>query len=196
MGSRSKRLRIWMFVLVQAVLVGACRNRESVPSGAAVMSTASHDEAACRAARELAALDPRETVPLQPMMAWHQKQNMMDHPVAIQQITDALVREDWDGVARASAMIETSPEMERMCEHMGAGAAGFTETALDFHRRADQIGEAARLRDREAVLRATAHTLEACTGCHARFRQEIVDAAAWQARTGTRHDSGASHTAH
>ena len=38
---------------------------------------------------ELAALDNRSPVPLQPMMAWHQKQNMMAHLVAIQGIVDA-----------------------------------------------------------------------------------------------------------
>ncbi len=137
---------------------------------------------------ELAALDGRRAVPLQPMMAWHQKQNMMEHLVAIQRITDGLAREDWEAVAAASALIETSPQMQRMCEHMGAGAEGFTALALEFHRRADAIGTAARAHDGSAVLRATAHTLEACTSCHAGFRQDVVDAATWQARTGSAHD--------
>ncbi len=137
---------------------------------------------------DLASLDHRRPVPLQPMMAWHQKQSMMMHLVAIQRITDGIAREDWDAVAGASALIETSPEMEQMCEHMGAGAEGFTELALDFHRRADAIGEAARAHDAAAVLHATSNALEACTSCHAVFRQEVVDAATWQARTGQAHD--------
>jgi len=134
---------------------------EAAPSGA--VATATSDPAssnACAPFEQLAAMDTRRPVPLQPMMAWHQKQNMMEHLVAIQQITDALAREDWDGVASASALIESSPQMQQMCQHMGAGADGFTELALDFHRRADAIGVAARAQDGTAVLRATSHTLQ------------------------------------
>jgi hypothetical protein len=64
---------------------------------------------------ELEELDPRQPVPLQPMMAWHQKQNMMEHLGAIQRITDGLAREDWEEVARASAPLETSPQMQAGC---------------------------------------------------------------------------------
>lgn len=147
----------------------------------------------CQPFDELASLDGRKPVPLQPMMAWHQKQNMMQHLVAIQGITDALGREDWEAVARSSALIETSPQMTQMCQHMGAGAAGFTETALDFHRRAEAIGVAARAHDGAAVLRAMSDTLQACTGCHATFRQDVVDAATWQERTGQVHDPTMMH---
>jgi len=142
------------------------------------------------AVEELAALDPRRPVPLQPRMAWHQKQNMMGHLEAIQGITAALAMEDWEGVARAAQPIESSEQMQTMCEHMGAGADGFTERALAFHRRADAIAEAARAHDGAAVLAATARTLEACTGCHAAYRQEVVDAATWEARTGSGHTPG------
>lgn len=133
---------------------------------------------------ELNALDPRAPVPLQPMMAWHQKQNMQEHLVAIQRITAALSREDWEAVSAASSMIALSPQMQMQCEHMGAGADGFTEAALDFHRRADAIAKAAEDKDVTAVLRATAHTLEACTSCHATYRQDVVGSETWEARTG------------
>ena len=138
-------------------------------------------------------LDHRQPVPLQPMMAWHQKQKMMEHLVAIQRITGGLAQEDWGEVASAAAFIETSPQMRQMCQHMGAGTAGFTEMALGFHRRADAIGEAACAHDGPAVLRATSNTLQACTGCHAVFRQEVVDATTWQERTGSAHDPAKSH---
>lgn len=139
---------------------------------------------------QLNAMDNRRPVPLQPMMAWHQKQNMMEHLVAIQRITAALAEEDWDGVAEASKTIESSPQMQQMCQHMGAGAEGFTELALEFHSRADAIGEAAKARDGAGVLRATSKTLQACTQCHATYRQDVVDAATWQARTGSSHTPG------
>jgi hypothetical protein len=86
--------------------------------------------------------------------------------------------------------------MQQMCEHMGAGADGFMEMALDFHRRADAIGEAADARDAQAVLRATSNTLQACTSCHSTYRQEIVDAEAWTSRTGQTHDPSMMHGAH
>jgi hypothetical protein len=150
----------------------------------------------CAPVEALAAMDPRRPVPLQPMMAWHQKQNMMEHLVAVERIADGLAREDWDAVAQAAALIESSPQMQRMCHHMGAGAEGFTELALEFHRRADAIGPAAQARDAAGVLRATATTLSACTGCHAAYRQEIVDAKTWEQRTGTAHDPATSRPLH
>jgi hypothetical protein len=145
---------------------------------------------------ELARLDARTPVPLQPMMAWHQKQNMMQHLVAIQRVTDGLAREDGAAGADAAASIGSSPQMTRMCQHMGAGAEGFTEMALAFHERADAIAEAAGARDAAAVLRATSDTLHACTACHARFRQEVVDPATWEARTGASHDPAARPAPH
>ena len=160
--------------------IESARCPECEPSG-----RAAHDA--------LAAMDHRQAVPLQPMMAWHQKQNMMEHLVAIQRITAALAVEDWSAVGDAAALIESSPQMQQMCQHMGAGAPGFTDMALDFHRRADAIGVAADEQDGPAVLRATAHTLEACTSCHAAYRQELVDAATWQERTGSNHDPSIQH---
>lgn len=147
----------------------------------------------CQPYEELAKMDTRRPVPLQPMMAWHQKQNMMDHLVAIQQITAHLATEDWDQIVAASKKIESSPQMQQMCQHMGAGAEGFTELALEFHKRADKIGEAATKKDAKAVLAATSHTLEACTSCHATYRQEIVDAQTWQQRTGSDHKPAMQH---
>ena len=117
--------------------------------------------------------DHRNPLPLTPMMAWHQKQNMMRHLVAIQGIVGALAEKDWAKVKSSSALIESSPRMQKMCERMGQGAPGFTELALDFHRRADAIGKAAEAKDTQAVLRTTSITLQACTACHAAFRQEV-----------------------
>lgn len=178
----------------EAVAAAPAAEAASAPSVAATQPSPS--AAACAPYEELAAMDPRRPVPLQPMMAWHQKQNMMEHLVAIERITDALAREDWEGVASASALIESSPQMQQMCQHMGAGAEGFTELALAFHERADAIGVAARAQDGTGVLRATAHTLQACTSCHATYRQDVVDATTWQARTGAMHLPTMDHGGH
>ncbi len=133
-------------------------------------------------------MDPRKPVPLQPMMAWHQKQNMMEHLVAIQRINAGLAEEKWDEVAAGAKLIGSSPQMKMMCQHMGAGAEGFTELALGFHEKADTIIEAAKKKDVKATLAATAATLESCTSCHAAYRQDVVDAATFKARTGSAHD--------
>ena len=124
-------------------------------------------------------LDARTPVPLLPRMAHHQKQNMRDHLVAVQEITAAVARSDFDAVGAAAKRIGYSEQMGRMCEHMGSAAPGFTELALDFHHRADAIGAAARSQDPTAVSTALAETLTVCTTCHARFKQQIVDEPTW-----------------
>lgn len=187
---------IWNAVVAHALLTAACQKEEAeTPSHEAQHETTSANTG-CQPVEELAGFDHRKPVPLQPMMAWHQKQNMMEHLEAIQRITDGLSRDDWEEVASASSLIETSPQMQQMCQHMGAGAEGFTEMALDFHHRADAIGVAAHSHDHVAVLNAVSHTLAACTKCHAMFRQEVVSAASWQARTGQVHDPAAMHGEH
>jgi len=174
-------------LLALTLAASACQRSAAespAPHAASAPATAASPDG-CAAAAQLAAMDTRKPVPLQPMMAWHQKQNMMEHLVAIHRITAALAQQDWDEIAKAAALIESSPQMQQMCQHMGAGAEGFTDLALEFHHRADAIAPAARAQDTAAVLTATAHTLEACTRCHATYRQQVMDAQAWEAKTGS-----------
>jgi hypothetical protein len=117
------------------------------------------------------------------MMAAHQKQNMREHLAAIQHIVGALADDDMDGVVKAASQIGYSEGMGQMCEHMGAAAPGFTKMALSFHHTADTIAEAARKGDRPGVIVALNRTLETCVGCHAAFRQEIVDEDTWKRLT-------------
>jgi len=124
-------------------------------------------------------LDTRVPVPLLPHMAQHQKENMRDHLVAVQEIAVAAGRGDFTAVEEASRRLGLAPGMERMCQHMGKGAPGFTEQALAFHRSADEIARAARGRDSSAVMKALGATLHLCTGCHATFRQKVVDETTW-----------------
>jgi hypothetical protein len=128
-------------------------------------------------------LDARAAVPLLPMMANHQKQNMRDHLVAVREIASALAKRDFAAVAAASQRIGYSESMGRMCTHMGQGAPGFTEAALAFHRAADEIAVAARQHDSQGVLSALGQTLEHCTSCHATYKQRVVDEATWSALT-------------
>jgi len=186
--NQKTRFALGLTSLLAVLLVAACVNDDRAEAGEAKgngsesVSLSIAASGACQPLAELSALDDRTPVVLQPMMAWHQKQNMMKHLVAIQRITGALVTQDWDEIDSAATLIESSAQMQQMCEHMGAATEGFTDVALDFHRRADEIGVAARAKDSAAVLRATSNTLQACTGCHATYRQEVVDATTWEQR--------------
>ena len=135
-------------------------------------------------------LDARRPVPLLPMMANHQKQNMRDHLLAVHEIIAAVAAGDFAAVEKAAARIGFSEQMGQMCTHMGAGAPGFTETALEFHHTADGIAQAARERDRDAVLAALAKTLQTCTGCHAAWRQQVVSEAEWSRLTASAAPAG------
>jgi hypothetical protein len=119
-------------------------------------------------------LDTRAPVPLLPMMANHQKQNMREHLVAVQEIVAGVGSNDYAAIETASKRIGFSEQMGQMCSHMGAGAPGFTEQALAFHHTADKIGDAARTHDMKAVLSALSATMSACTGCHATYKQQLV----------------------
>ena len=119
-------------------------------------------------------LDQRRPVPLLPVMAKHQKENMREHLQAVQEVVAAAAVDDFDKVAEAAKRMGFSETMGRMCEQMGAGAPGFTEQALAFHHTADEIATAANERNSPAMLLALSKTLRACTNCHATFKQQVV----------------------
>ena len=129
-------------------------------------------------------MDTRKPVPLTPMMANHQLQNMRDHLLAVEQIVAAAAKDDFDGIKTAAERIGSSPQMRQMCNHMGAGAPGFTERALGFHETADGIIEAAEDKDREGVMTALSATLNTCTSCHAQYKQQVVPDEVWREKTG------------
>jgi hypothetical protein len=138
-------------------------------------------------------LDARAAVPLLPIMANHQKQNMRDHLLAVQEIVANIAVDDFALVERAAARLGYSEPMGRMCTHMGAGAPSFGERALAFHRTADRIAEAARARDRVGVMTALGATLRACTDCHALYQQRVVDESTWSRLTARQMPSGPAH---
>ena len=60
-----------------------------------------------------------------------------------------------------------------------AGAVRFRPMLLT----ALAVVAAAKQRDPAATLKAVSATLQTCVGCHATYRQEIVDEAAWEKLT-------------
>lgn len=178
--------------LAVAIVLG-CRAASDPPIAPAPSASASSAPAQplpSSAQSVLDGMDRRIPVPLLPMMANHQKQNMRDHLLAVQEIVAAVGAKDFDAVRASVGRIGYSEQMGQMCEHMGAGAPGFTELALEFHHTADKIGEAAKKRDSGAVLAALSETLATCTSCHRTFKQQIVDEAAWTALTKRASPSG------
>lgn len=173
-------------VLALAALATACR--EPIADACAAPAPKPRPAAAkpvevCEPLKALDKLDARAPVPLLPMMANHQKESMRDHLLAVQEIVAAAGVGDYARVEKAAGRIGSSDEMTRQCNHMGAGAPGFTEQALGFHKTADSIVAAARKNDQVEVLRALGTTLQSCTACHAAFKQAVVDEAGF-ARAG------------
>jgi len=124
-------------------------------------------------------LDGRRPLPLLPMMADHQKQDMREHLRAVQEIVAALGSDDFESIRRAAARLGYSEQVSQMCQNMGAAAPEFTMQALAFHHAADAIAAAAHDRDRNRVITKLAATLKACTACHATWKQEPVDETTW-----------------
>ncbi len=131
-------------------------------------------------AEELNQLDTRTPVPMPPYMALHQKQNMREHLEAVQGIMAGLSKKDFKAVATAAKRMGFSDEMGKMCQHMGAGAAGFTEQAIQFHKSADEIVRFAEMKDLQGIIARLNNTLNKCTACHSTFRQQIVDEATYK----------------
>jgi hypothetical protein len=163
--------------LALALMIGCSREVTTAPA------TTTATAPAPSAAEVLDGMDKRAPVPLLPMMASHQKQNMRDHLVAVQEIVAALATDDYPAIEKAAGRIGFSEKEGQMCSHMGAGAPAFTEQALTFHHTADRITAAARDRDRTKVLIELGVTLQTCTACHATWKQQVVDEPTWQRLT-------------
>jgi cytochrome c' len=160
-------------LLVAISLCLGCRatsDRDVRPDASAHPTTSS----SASASEALDKLDQRRPVPLLPMMAQHQKQNMREHLEAVQEVVAAVAAGDFNGVGVSAKRMGYSETMGRMCEHMGAGAPGFTEQALAFHHTADEIVAAAAKQDERAVVAALSKTLRACTTCHSTYKQRLV----------------------
>ena len=176
-------------LLLATVFVGACRESSDLPAEAsAVTEPRPSADAVIAPAHQsadavLASMDGRTPVPLLPAMANHQKQNMREHLVAVQEITAGVSASDFAAIEHGASRIGFSEQMGAMCHHMGAGAAGFSERALAFHHTADGIGAAAKRHDMPAVLSKLSETLAACTSCHESYKQRVVDEATWASLT-------------
>lgn len=182
-------MKLCLFSLMSLALLAGCPSQSADtpatnPAAASAAVGASHAVANGAAQAALDRLDVRRPLPLVAMMAHHQKQNMRDHLVAVQEVVSAIARNDFPTAEKAAGRLGYSATMGQMCTHMGAGTPGFTEAALRFHHDADKIGEAARQRDAALVLTALGQTLSHCTGCHETYKQHVVTDAEWSEAAG------------
>jgi DNA-binding GntR family transcriptional regulator len=173
--------RAALIALLSLVLWPPLASGESGPESAVPEAPAGAHSA--NAQRTFDEMDTRTPLPLTATMAAHQKTNMRDHLAAVQEIVAALAAGDMPAVREAARRIGYSDAMAQMCRHMGTGAPGFTDMALTFHRTADTIADAAGRGDRQAATAALAATLGTCVGCHAVYRQQVVDETTWQRLT-------------
>lgn len=183
-------------VLMTICVACACQSPNNSPTDHSAAAPSRPAEAAPRAPNAeavLASMDTRTPVPLLPMMANHQKQNMREHLVAVQEITAGVAANDFPAIEHAASRIGFSEQMGAMCKHMGAGAPGFTERALAFHHLADGIGEAAKRHDMPAVLSKLNETLGSCTSCHATYKQRVVDDETWVSLTNEQAPASVQH---
>jgi hypothetical protein len=185
-------------ILASALVLGSlallgCESSPEAPTAGPSVAPPAPSVTSGTAMQDLDRMDQRRPVPLLPMMANHQKQNMRDHLLAVQEIVTALATDDFSGVEKAASRIGYSEQMAMMCNHMGAGAPGFTDQALTFHHTADRITTAAKSQDRAGVLKELSETLKTCTGCHAAFKQDVVDDATWRSRTSSTPPSPGMH---
>jgi cytochrome c556 len=155
-----------------ACALAACRSSSSAP---AKQEASAADMGAMGAMSAMGAdPDTRTPLPMNPMMAHHQKMEMRDHLRVVQEIAGALATDDFDAIVTSAGRISWSETQAAQCAHMGAGVEGFAEAGEHFHRTADGIVEAARRKDRAGVASALDATLRTCVGCHDTYRQDVV----------------------
>ena len=115
---------------------------------------------------------------------------------AIEHIVDGLARENWKDIRLASARNRSVPPDAADVRAHGRGRRGVHAACARLPSPGRRHRRVRRAQDAQAVLQATSNTLQACTSCHAQFRQEVVDAETWTARTGQAHAPTMRHGGH
>lgn len=93
-------------------------------------------------------------------------------------LTAAIMNEDWDEMERAGKAIADHPkapleERKQIVAHLGEQASAFVAYDRTVHDAAMTLAQAAVQRDLASVNREYATMIEACSGCHADFRNEV-----------------------
>lgn len=105
---------------------------------------------------------------------------MQDMGKRMQDITDAISREDWAKVAQVAPLIvshEQPPVAERVriLGFIGSEAGNFKRHDEQVQQSAKALQQAAERGDGSAVISSFAALQNNCLGCHQGFRQKVVE---------------------
>ena len=99
-----RRSLVFLAFVVSSVVAFGAAHAQFASEGCSAEVVASCPAcASCDAQRTLDSMDQRAPVPLLPMMAEHQKRNMRDHLIAVQEIVTALAAGDFAAVEQSAA---------------------------------------------------------------------------------------------
>ncbi len=104
------------------------------------------------------------------MMKEHQKTMMREHLRAVNEIVAGLAANDFELVSQtAHKKLGLTDEMRNMCSMFGNQE--FEKIGLEFHTKADELGDVAKTKDLNKTLLALDTMLKRCNQCHSMFKQ-------------------------
>lgn len=106
---------------------------------------------------------------------------MQDLGLQMQKGADAISKEDWAALALIAPKLAEHPappaaEKVRILTALGSDASRFRELDHQTHHAAEEMGEAAKRNDGQAVIAAYAKVQSACLSCHQGFRSRVRQA--------------------
>lgn len=114
--------------------------------------------------------DTRVQLNVPDMMKEHQKTMMREHLKAVNEIVAGLAANDFELVAQtAHKKLGLTDEMRNMCSMFGNQE--FEKIGLEFHTKADELGNVAKTKDLNKTLLALDTMLKRCNQCHSMFKQ-------------------------
>ena len=118
-----------------------------------------------------AAAVTNESITLQQIM-----QGLRDSLVAI---TDGLLTDDFELVARAAHEIATHPQIpadqvQRVAQELGPEMPVFKQFDTRVHDLSLAIGAAAEAQDRSAAISAYQEMIDGCLACHATYKERVA----------------------
>lgn len=104
------------------------------------------------------------------MMKEHQKTMMREHLKAVNEIVAGLAANDFELISQtAHKKLGLTDEMRNMCSMFGNQE--FERIGLEFHTKADELGDIAKTKDLNKTLLALDTMLKRCNQCHSMFKQ-------------------------
>lgn len=95
---------------------------------------------------------------------------MREHLKAVNEIVGALAANDFELVSQtAHKKLGLTDEMRNMCSMFGNQE--FEKIGLEFHTKADELGDIAKTKDLNKTLLALDTMLKRCNQCHSMFKQ-------------------------